>query len=47
MRLGSFMTLSGLISLPLRKINEWERKRGGLDDSDKTNHMELQPLNRA
>ncbi|KAI6187788.1 MFS domain-containing protein [Aphelenchoides besseyi] len=40
--MGGFMTLSGLISLPLRRINEWERKR---DEKSATSAVELQPLN--
>ncbi|KAI6241677.1 hypothetical protein M3Y99_00328900 [Aphelenchoides fujianensis] len=39
--MGGFMTLSGIISLPLRRINNWERKR---DEVPPTSAVELQPL---
>lgn len=46
--MGCFMTLSGIISLPLRRINKWERKRDGLDVDDVENapKVELEPLNK-
>ena len=45
--MGCFMTLSGLISLPLRRINKWERKRDGHNEADVENaqEIELEPLN--
>jgi hypothetical protein len=38
------MALSGIISLPLRRINKWERKRDGLIDEN-AKPVELEPLN--
>lgn len=48
MVMGCFMTLSGIISLPLRRINQWERKRDGLDadDVEQAPQVELEPLNK-
>ncbi|KAI6176598.1 hypothetical protein M3Y97_00815600 [Aphelenchoides bicaudatus] len=43
--MGCFMTLSGIISLPLRRINKWERKRDGLDVDENAKQVELEPLN--
>jgi predicted MFS family arabinose efflux permease len=38
--MGTLMTLSGIISLPLRSVNTWEKKKMGIDASP----VELQPL---
>ncbi|CAD5215874.1 unnamed protein product [Bursaphelenchus okinawaensis] len=41
--MGVLMTLSGFISLPLRKVNEWETRK---NESNTANPVELQPLNK-
>lgn len=38
--MGSLMTLSGVIAIPLRRINAWEQKR----NMEKANPVELKPL---
>uniref|UniRef100_A0AC34GQ21 Major facilitator superfamily (MFS) profile domain-containing protein n=1 Tax=Panagrolaimus sp. ES5 TaxID=591445 RepID=A0AC34GQ21_9BILA len=38
--MGSLMTLSGLIAIPLRRINAWEQKR----NMEKANPVEMKPL---
>lgn len=42
--MGALMTLSGLISLPLRRVNEWENRRNGYEAAG-SGPVELQPLN--
>lgn len=40
--MGALMVLSGLIGLPLRKLNAWEKRRANEESRDK---VEMQPLN--
>ncbi|CAD5221839.1 unnamed protein product [Bursaphelenchus xylophilus] len=41
--MGALMTLSGIISLPLRRVNKWEMRK---NESKAANPVELQPLNK-